>query len=293
MTIANCPGSLAYQHLLALSNDIGPRVAGTPAEKQAATYIATALTQIGYTPTTQPFTFTGRDGNTHPSANIIALKEGQSPRELIVGAHYDSVAIGRGADDNASGVAIMLEAAERLYAIDTPYTIRFIAFGAEEVGLHGSTFYANQMSADDIANTVAMINLDALAAGDNTYIYGSPGTAGAIRDWTLEWATAEGLPLQTQEGLNPEYPIGTTCDCSDHAPFADIGIPYAYFEATNWTLGQRDGYTQVDLTLGVQGRIWHTEHDTIAYLEQTFPGRLQSHLTLFATALHHILTEYP
>jgi Zn-dependent M28 family amino/carboxypeptidase len=286
------PGSLAHQHLLALSEDIGQRVAGRPAEKQAATYIATAFTEIGYTPTTQPFTFTGENGDTLPSANVIAVKAGQSPRELIVGAHYDTVAIGRGADDNASGVAVLLEAAERVYAIDTPYTIRFIAFGAEEEGLQGSTFYANQMTPAAIANTIAMINLDALAAGDYTYIYGSPGAAGAIRDWTLEWAAAEGLPLQTQQGLHPEYPIGTTCDCSDHAPFAEIGIQYAYLEATNWLLGQRDGYTQVDMSLGEQGQIWHTEHDTITYLEETFPGRTQSHLTLFATALHHILTEF-
>jgi alkaline phosphatase isozyme conversion protein len=286
-------GAIAYQHLFVLSEGIGQRVAGSPAETEAVQYIATAFENMGYSPTTQPFTFTAKDGRTGvPSANVIAVKEGQSGRELIVGAHYDTVAIGRGADDNASGVAVMLEAAERVHDLATPYTIRFIAFGAEEEGLQGSTFYANQMSAAEIANTVAMINLDSLAAGDYTYIYGSPGAAGAIRDWMLDVAAAEGLELQTQAGLNPEYPIGTTCDCSDHAPFEEIGIQYAYFEATNWTLGQRDGYTQIDMSLGELGEIWHTEYDDIDYLNGTFPGRVQSHLTLFVTALYHILTGF-
>jgi alkaline phosphatase isozyme conversion protein len=286
-------GEIAYQHLIALSDGIGSRVAGSAGEKEAAQYIADAFAEMGYSATVQPFTFSAEDGRSGvPSANVMAVKEGESARELIVGAHYDTVAIGQGADDNASGVAVLLETAERIRDVETPYTIRFIAFGAEEEGLHGSTFYVNQMSAEDIAKTVAVINLDALAAGDITYIYGSPGSAGDIRDWTLDLAEAEGLALQTQAGLNPEYPVGTTCDCSDHAPFAEIGIQYAYFEATNWLLGRRDGYTQVDLSLGEQGEIWHTEHDTIAYLEETFPGRIQSHFTLFVTALYHVLTDY-
>jgi hypothetical protein len=93
-------------------------------------------------------------------------------------------------------------------------------------------------------------------------------------------------------GLNPEYPAGTTGDFSDNAPFRQAGVPYAYFEATNWELGAKDGYTQVDPKFGKNGEIWHTQDDTLDYIEKTFPGRMDAHLKLFSTLLMDILTEY-
>ena len=62
-----------------------------------------------------------------------------------------------------------------------------------------------------------------------------------IRDWVIARASENGQELQTQPGENPEFPAGTTCDCSDHAPFAEAGIQYIYFEPTNWSLGNKDG----------------------------------------------------
>ncbi|NMB89660.1 MAG: M20/M25/M40 family metallo-hydrolase, partial [Chloroflexi bacterium] len=226
------------------------------------------------------------------SQNIIAVKTGQSEKEIIVGAHYDSVDAGRGADDNASGIAVVLEVAERLVDVETPYTIRFVAFGAEEVGLKGSTYYAGQMSQDEIRNTLFMVNLDSLAAGDNLYVYGDVGEKGVVRNWVLTYANQNHLPIQTQKGQHPDYPIGTTGDWSDHAPFKAAGIQYVYFEATNWTLGNLDGYTQVDPQFGENGEIWHTAYDDIAYITETFPGRLDSHLQVFTHMLFHVLTDY-
>jgi alkaline phosphatase isozyme conversion protein len=48
----------------------------------------------------------------------------------------------------------------------------------------------------------------------------------------------------------------------------------------------------VDLSLGENGEIWHTEFDTQEYIEKTFPGRLDEHLSLFSNVLFHILSEY-
>jgi Zn-dependent M28 family amino/carboxypeptidase len=189
-------------------------------------------------------------------------------------------------------VAVILEVAERLSTVETPYTIRFILFGAEEAGLQGSKYYVAQMTDEQKRNTIAMINLDSLAAGDIAYIYGDQGQKGEIRDWALQFAADRDLALQTQTGENPQYPAGTTGDWSDHAPFKAAGIPYAYFESTNWTLGNRDGYTQVDLQYGENGEIWHTSHDTLEYIDETFPGRMQERLHLFVTVLEAILTEY-
>jgi alkaline phosphatase isozyme conversion protein len=285
------PGEIALEHVKSIASEIGSRPAGTEKESQTAQYIVDTLDELGYTPETQPFTVTGNNGVVN-FANVIAIKEGLSLQEIIVGAHYDSVQVGTGADDNASGVGVLLETAERIKDISTPYTIRFILFGAEEIGLEGSKSYASQMTEEQIHNTVAMINLDSLTVGDIAYVYGDAGDHGVIRNWALEFAKSQNLDLQTQPGNNPDYPPGTTDDWSDHAPFKALGIPYTYLESTNWTLGDKDGYTQVSPEYGVDGEIWHTKYDTLEYIDRTFPGRLQERLNLFVVVLEGILTKY-
>jgi Zn-dependent M28 family amino/carboxypeptidase len=272
----NVDGSLAVQYLTDLSK-FGSRSLKKPGHHEAATYIADALIDMGYKPVLQKFvTEEGKN-----AANIFVEKPGKSNRWILAGGHFDSVEVGAGVDDNGSGVAVLLEVAKRLKDINTPYSIRFIFFDAEETGLEGSEYFVSRMTEEEIRNTVAMINLDSLAVGDFTYIYGNEGDAGVIRDWTLEYARDNELDLITQPGKNPEYPAGTTIDASDHAPFLRRGIQYAYFEATNWDLGELDGYTQVEPSFGEKGEIWHTEFDTLKYITKNFPGRLENHLKLF------------
>jgi hypothetical protein len=285
------PGEIAFSHVTAIADEISSRPTGTEKEAQTAQYIVNALEELGYAPETQPFTTLGMSGVVH-SSNIIAVKQGLLPQEIVVGAHYDSVPVGTGADDNASGVGVLLEAAQRVKDISTPYTIRFILFGAEESGLGGSKYYAGRMKLEEIQNTIAMINLDSLIAGDIAYVYGDAGDAGVMRDWALTYAKEQNLNLQSQPGINPDYPPGTTGDFSDHAPFKALGIPYTYFESTNWMLGDQDGYTQVSPEYGENGKIWHTSYDTLDYINTTFPGRIQERLNLFVVVLQGILTEY-
>ena len=293
-------GELARRHVVYLSEEIGQRIAGTESELQAAQYIQSVLNNLGYEVLVQPFPFGGIEVSATPdpsslaqgSQNVIAIKPGESTKEIIVGAHMDSVSIGSGADDNASGVGVMLEVAQHLAQVDTPYTIRFVAFGAEEPGLNGSTYYVDQMSQEEIDNTLVMINLDSLAIGDYLYVYGDQGEDGQVRDWALTYAAQNNLPLETQNGANPDYPAGTTGDWSDHFPFKQAGIPYTYFESTNWTLGNKDGYIEVDPQYGNSGEIMHSEYDTVAYFDKTFPGRMNEHLWVFSQVLTHILTEY-
>jgi alkaline phosphatase isozyme conversion protein len=294
-TVAAGLGRLARQHIEILSDSIGNRTAGSEGESQAAAYIEGVFEGLGYPVSVQTFTFAGGPRgrrSTLQSANVVAVKQGASERELIVGAHYDAQGDGRGAGDNASGVGVMLEVAEVIRDLETPYTIRFVAFGAEEVGRVGSRHYVSQMSPQAIATVIAMINLDSLIAGDFAYIYGSAGEGGFLRDWILRRAEREGRDLRTQTGENPEYPAGTTGDFSDHGPFEDAGMQYAYFESTNWGLGDKDGYVQVDPQFGDEGYIWHTRFDTIEYIDRTFPGRADERLDLFATMLFAVLTEF-
>lgn len=283
-------GSLAEGYLTELS-DAGARKAGTDQEVAAGEWIVKTLEDMGYEATLEPFTYEDEDGVSHDSNNIIVEKAGNTDKTVIVGAHYDSMTEGDGVDDNGSGVAVMLEAAKVLKDAETPQTLKFIFFGAEEEGLMGSTYHASQMSPDDISNTLLMINFDSLVAGDNAHVYGDGDENGKYRDRVLEIAIEKGLDLVTQPGENPEYPAGTTGDWSDHAPFKELGIPHIYFESTNWTLGEKDGYTQVDVTLGVNGEIWHTEFDKTKYIEENFPGRISERLATFAEATETLLQE--
>jgi hypothetical protein len=291
-TTAPVFGQIALKHIEALSETIGPREAGTSNEVKAAQYIEAAFKGQGYQTSQQPFTFTADDGTTQYSANVIAVKTGQSTKEIIVGAHYDSVPIGKGTDDNASGVAVMLEVAEMVKDLQTPYTIRFVAFGAEEAGLYGSSYYVQKMSAADIQNTAGMVNLDSLIAGDTPNVYGNASPDGSLRNWFLAYAKSQGLDLQTQQVENLDNPDGSPCNCADYSAFQKAGIPFAYFEATDWTLGDQDGWTQVDPKFGQNGEIWNTKYDYLDYINQNFPGRMTQHLNLFVRLLFGALTQF-
>lgn len=78
----------------------------------------------------------------------IAAKDGKQRSTLIIGAHYDTVPTCVGADDNGSGVAVLLELAEYLSAHPTKYPIQLVAFDMEEYGLSGSRAYAEKLKGD-------------------------------------------------------------------------------------------------------------------------------------------------
>jgi acetylornithine deacetylase/succinyl-diaminopimelate desuccinylase-like protein len=166
-------GSLALQYLKELSH-FGSRALNEPGHARASEYIENSLMRLGYSPVKQNFV----TSNELPALNLLVDKAGQSSQVILIGAHYDSVNTGSGIDDNGSGVAILLEMANRLKDKETPYSLRFVFLDAEETGLEGSKYYVSQMSQDDIQNTLAMINLDSLAVGDHTYIYGNEGDEG-------------------------------------------------------------------------------------------------------------------
>lgn len=280
--VAPAASSTARRHLVDLAEGIGARPPGSAQEARAAAYVTQQLELDGYQVTTQPFQF--RDRGTRSSTNLQAVKTGAVPEEIVVGAHYDSVDDGNGADDNASGVAALLTLAEQVRNVDTHYTIRFIAFGAEEADdLFGSQHAVSQLDAAARDRIVAMINLDSLVSGDIAYVYGD---AAALRDWTLATARTSGLDLQTR-------PVSDLHDDSDYYSYQSVGIPFLYFEATNWNLGDRDGFTRVDPRYGDDGEIIHTSYDRLDYLDATFPGRVDHLLSLYGQLLYAIATEYP
>ncbi|MBE2319384.1 M20/M25/M40 family metallo-hydrolase [Solirubrobacter sp. CPCC 204708] len=144
------------------------------------------------------------------SANVIA--EAGSGRVVMAGAHLDSVPEGPGLNDNGSGVAAVLEIAEELggRALPEGVALRFGFWGAEEIGLVGSTQYVEGLSREQRRAISAYVNLD---------MVGSPGARPAIYDGDATIAAA----LRRQ--LGPDAPSDDLGSRSDHAPFDRAGIP--------------------------------------------------------------------
>ena len=263
-------GDLAYDHVYNLSEGIGARVAGTAEEIFTRDYIAEQLEDMGYEVEIQEFTAVNWKGEEYSSANVIATKPGKIDQTVIIGAHYDSVNervcedIGQtltGAGDNASGIGVMLEVAEVLSTYKTKGTIKFVAFGAEEVGLLGSQYYATQMSEDQIQNTITMINLDSVGVGDHFNVYAGIDNPGWARDLALNIGESMGHDIRTSPG-EPSCDFlawGEAGDWSDHVAFRHLGIPIAYFEMMNWEEEPCEG-----IETELYGWIMHTCRDNLS-----------------------------
>jgi Zn-dependent M28 family amino/carboxypeptidase len=117
-------------HVWTLAGSVGERNVWNPGPlSTAADYIRQVLVESGYQPMDESF-----ESHGETVVNIVAEKRGSSaPDEIIlVGAHYDSVLGGPGANDNGSGVAGLLELARLLSERQLPRTVRFVAFVNEE-----------------------------------------------------------------------------------------------------------------------------------------------------------------
>src|SRR5215213_9534834 len=163
------------------------RATGSAGADSAATYLARRFSEVGLQPAAggwfQSFTV-GRDAvAARPGKagligkNVIGILPGRDPvlrnQTVVLGAHYDHLGLGgfgsldpdstgqvhNGADDNASGVAGVIQVAARLAKSPPARTVVFIAFSGEELGLLGSAHYVKE-PIYPLGNTLAMVNLD-------------------------------------------------------------------------------------------------------------------------------------
>lgn len=252
-------GDYAEDTLDSLINDYPGRYRGT-ASFAGATALMQSRLGFGYQTSLQDFTWAGN----RSSQNVIASAPGTSGQFVVLGAHYDTY-YGRpslqGLDDNGSGAAVLTEIARNLGGIALENGLQVVGFGAEEEGLRGSRAYVASLSDEQRANLLGMINLDSLITGDKMYAHAgfnsvdNPALA-AYREQVLRIAKELDIPLFTNPGLNEEYPAGTGC-CSDGESFEGLNVPVLFVEATNWELGDLDGYQQTDNPAIPGGATWH------------------------------------
>jgi aminopeptidase YwaD len=187
------------------------------------------------------------------SSNVIATLKGSNPalrdQYVIIGAHHDHLGMGgpgsssrqpdttavhNGADDNASGVAGVLEIAERLVADAPQRSILFATFGAEEMGLVGSR-YLTEHPPVDLDQVQAMINLDMVGRlnEQRQLQIGGVGTSPGLEKLLDSLNGSFGFDLKfSNEGYGP----------SDHAAFYAMDIPVIFIS----TGGHPDYHTPAD-----------------------------------------------
>jgi hypothetical protein len=167
--------------------------------------------------------------------NVVAMLEGRGPlaeETIVIGAHYDHLGerktaggetiVFHGANDNASGVAVMLETADMLAHRQEklPRRVVFVAFSGEELGLLGSFHYVNH-PAVPLDKTIAMINLDVVGRMENdTVVSMGDSTSLMLGKAVDKIVKRHNLKLEEMSWV---YPV------SDHAGFYSRRIPAVFF----------------------------------------------------------------
>ncbi|MBB6463004.1 M28 family metallopeptidase [Flammeovirga kamogawensis] len=164
----------------------------------------------------------------YTSQNVISYIKGKThpDKYLVFTAHYDHLgSIGKqiyfpGANDNASGVALLLEIAKYYKSTNPDYSIVFIAFGAEEAGLIGSRHYVEHpfFPLDKID---FLINLDLFGSGEE----GMMAVNGAVFTKQYQLLTS----INDQNKYLPEIKKRGKAANSDHYYFSENGVPSFFF----------------------------------------------------------------
>jgi aminopeptidase YwaD len=224
----------ALAHVRVLAGRIGPRLATGPAFREAAAYVQRQLVRAGYQVSRQRFGVPAGDSWGVPvaagtSANVVGRPPGFDPTSpyLVVGAHLDTVAVAPGAEDNASGVSVLLEVARLAQRKGTRLPTVLVAFGAEEPrgpgdALHhfGSRAYVDRMSAAERLR--GMVSLDRVGVGGRVPVCTGPLSPPRVRDELLAVARRRGIPTGSC-GVNTS---------SDHWSFEKAGHAVARLGST-------------------------------------------------------------
>lgn len=218
VTIAGQDVTIESRHYLSQGNEL------------ATQFLFDKFEEYGYSPEIQNF-------NSGRGANVIATKTGTlyPDKIYIICGHYDNMPSGPrapGADDNASGTVATLEAARILSNLDLLYTVKFIAWDEEEIGLVGSNYYA-MLAAAAGEDILGVLNLDMIAWDSNNDMLFSIATNPLSEDFTDDFILTTGY---YQPELSHNF-ISTTA--SDHASFWQYGYPALlaiedWYDFNNW-----------------------------------------------------------
>ena len=260
------------------SQELGGRFPATAGDTLASEYIAGQLRHLKLKPIVKEkknkgyyhdFTYGKTEKRT--THNIMAVLPGKDKRlrneYIVVSSHYDHLGMGGkdsgsrrpdtlgvhpGADDNASGDAVVLQLARHFKKVGSPRSIIFAFFGAEEQGLVGSKLFLEWMKQEeskrinlphDKKGIVAVVNLDMVGRmRDNAMSVSGTGTSSSFKETVEQIAEQSNLHVTCiPDGYGP----------SDHASFVAVDIPVLFLT----TGGHMEYHTPADVpsTLNYDG----------------------------------------
>ena len=213
-----------------LAGDIGPRHGTSPAFRRAAAWVEGELTGHGWQVTRQQFPTPGGVSWGVPvpagsSVNLVATRGEPRPGRpwLVVGAHLDTVPQAPGAEDNASGIGVLLAVAEALDGRRSRLPVVLVAFGSEEPRgpsdddhHYGSRAYVASLTSAQRRSLRGMVSLDRVGVGESVPV-GSPAEPNALTASLRSAARRAGVPTV-------DDPFQRS---SDHWSFARDGLPGA------------------------------------------------------------------
>ncbi|ACU38779.1 M28 family peptidase [Actinosynnema pretiosum subsp. pretiosum] len=215
ISLSNVQSHLSTLQSIATANG-GNRAHGRAGYKASVDHLKSRLDAAGYTTAVQQFTSNGAVGY-----NLTAdWPGGDVNNTIMLGGHLDSVTAGPGINDNGSGSAGLLEVA--LTAARTNFAptkhVRFAWWGAEELGLVGSTYYVNNLPSAERSRIKAYLNFDMIGSPNPGYfVYSASGQpSGSLALQQLLQSAFSGVVATELTSVGGR---------SDHAAFARSGIP--------------------------------------------------------------------
>ena len=221
------------------------REAGTAGNGQARAWVLEQFRAAGLQPLGKslelPFTFERR-GNaqdqptTMQGVNLAGVCRGRGARDngaLVITAHYDHLGLRNGAtyfgaDDNASGVAVLVALARQCQQSPWTHDAIFVAFDAEEMGLQGARAFVKALPIPKDRTVALNINLDMVARGDKNELYVA-GTSHTPALKPILEPVAARASIKVLFGHDSGGGQNDWTTQSDHAAFHQAGIPFIYF----------------------------------------------------------------
>jgi Zn-dependent M28 family amino/carboxypeptidase len=230
------------RHVRFLARTIGVRTKTSRNERRAARYVADKMSSFGYEAKIQKFQVNGRT-----SRNVVARWPGAARYPFVVGAHIDSVPGSPGANDNASGTAVIVELARIFAGKPQAHWVTFVGFGAEEYDSAGTTHHNGSKTfvarLGDRGRTrlAGMISVDMVADG-RPLLIGNSAISGRHKVANSLYNTARKRNIAARRI--------TLCDCSDHGPFEHAGIDAGF----TYSGSEPDYHSPSDVPANLQPR---------------------------------------
>lgn len=296
------PGEIAEQQTRYIASHFPGRMVGSPAELLVADYLKQQFNLLGYQSDIRQFNaryrYTQRDGQQHgqntQGNSVIAVHQGKEPQQIIIMAHLDTYIpqsdqdrddnLGglslQGVDDNASGLGVMLELAERLHDLPLRYSIRFIATSGKQLEAAGAQSILQRMSKEEQKNTLLVINLDSLIVGDRLIFISTPSTPEAVRKWSRDRAITLAHQFAIQAGSKPgSNTLSPPADgfYREVALFDRAGIPVLSVESAHQAITDKGYHPQRTKSPAFpEGTVrYQAMRDNTQYIDKWLPGQIK------------------